>query len=48
MSSQKELLTNVLRDVEAYVRGYDVYLALKAVKYKVYSNIQSLPVPIHY
>ena len=34
-------------DVEAYVKGCDVYLASKAVCYKPYNNLQSLPVPTH-
>ena len=35
------------RDVEDYVRGCDVCLALKAVRHKPYGDLQSLPVPIH-
>ena len=34
-------------DVEAYVKGCDVCLALKAVRHKPYSDLQSLPVPTH-
>ena len=32
------------QDVEAYVKGYDVYLASKAVCHKPYGDLQSLPV----
>lgn len=32
-------------NIETYVKGYDVCLALKAVKYKSYSNFQLLLVP---
>ena len=32
------------KDVEAYVKGCDVYLSSKAVKHKPYSNLQTLPV----
>ena len=34
-------------DVEAYVKGCDVCLALKAVRHKPYGDLQSLPVPTH-
>ncbi len=34
-------------DVEAYVKGYDVCLASKAVHHKPYRDLQSLPVPTH-
>ena len=35
------------KDVEAYVKGCDVCLGLKAVKHKPYEDLQSLPVPTH-
>ena len=35
------------RDVEDYVRRYNICLALKAVWHKPYGNLQSLPVPTH-
>ena len=35
------------RDIEAYVKGCDIYLGLKAVRHKPYNDLQSLPVPIH-
>ena len=35
------------KDVEIYVQGYDICLTLKAVKYKPYSNLQSLLIPIY-
>ena len=34
-------------DVKAYVKGCDVYLALKAVRHKPYDDLQSLAVPTH-
>ena len=34
-------------DVEAYVKGCDVCLALKAVRPKLYNDLQSLPVSTH-
>ncbi len=34
-------------DVEAYVKGCDVCLASKAVRYKPYGDLQSLPMPTH-
>ena len=35
------------KNVEAYVKGCNVYLALKAIKHKFYSNLQALPIPIY-
>ena len=35
------------KDVEAYVKGCNVCLALKAVKHKPYGDLQALPVPTH-
>ena len=35
------------RDLEAYVKGYNVCLALKAVWYKPYGDLQDLPVPTY-
>ena len=35
------------RDVEDYVRGCNVCLALKAVRHKPYGDLQSLPIPTH-
>ena len=34
-------------DVEDYVKGCNICLASKAVQYKPYGNLQSLPVPTH-
>ena len=34
-------------NVEAYVKGFDVRWALKAVRHKPYGDLQSLPVPTH-
>ncbi len=34
-------------DVEAYVIGCDVCLASKSVRHKLYSDLQSLPMPTH-
>lgn len=35
------------RDVEVYIKGYNVYLALKAVCHKFYGDLQSLLVSTH-
>ena len=35
------------KDVEAYVKGCNVCLALKAVRHKPYGDLQALPVPTH-
>ena len=34
-------------DIEVYIRGYDVCLVFKTVKYKPYGNLQQVPVPTH-
>ena len=36
------------RDVKTNVRGYDVCLTLKMVRYKPYGDLQSLPIPIYW
>lgn len=36
------------QNVKAYVKGYDVYLALKTVCYKSYKDLQLLLIPSHY
>ena len=36
------------KDIEAYVKGCDVCLSLKAVRHKPYGDGQSLPVPTHW
>ena len=35
------------QDIEAYVKGCDICLALKVIYYKLYKDLQLLPVPIH-
>ena len=35
------------KDIEAYVKGCHVCLGSKAVRYKPYGDLQSLPVPTH-
>ena len=35
------------RDVESYVRGCDVCLTSKTIRYKPYIDLQSLPIPTH-
>ena len=39
--------SSLRRDVEGYVRECDICLASKAVRYKPYADLQSLPIPIH-
>ncbi len=43
--AQKYYRPILYRDIEACGIGCDICLALKAVKHKPYSNLQSLPVP---
>ena len=45
--TQKYYWPTLRHSVEAYVKGYDVCLAFKAVCYKPYSDLQSLPVRTH-
>ena len=35
-------------DVKVYIRGCDVCLASKTIRYKPYRNLQQLPVPTYY
>ena len=35
------------KDVQAYVKSCNVCLTLKAVKYKPYNDLQTLPIPIY-
>ena len=44
---QKYYWPNLRKDVEVYVKGCDVCLALKAVRHKLYGDLQLLSVPIH-
>ena len=45
--ARKYFSPSLRHDVEAYVKGCDVYLASKVVRHKPYGDLQSLPVPIH-
>ena len=46
--ARKYLRPSLRHDVQAYVRGCDVCLASKAVRHKLYGDLQSLLVPIHW
>ena len=46
--AQKYYWPTLRCDVEDYVSGCDVCLALKAVRYKLYGDLQSLPIPTHH
>ena len=45
--ARKYYYPTLCRDVEDYIRGYDICLASKAVQHKPYGNLQSLPIPTH-
>ena len=45
--SQKYYWPSLQKDIEAYVKGCNVYLGSKAVKHKPYRDLQSLLVPTH-
>ncbi len=36
------------RDIEAYIKAYNICLTSKTVCYKSYSNLQSLPIPTYW
>ena len=44
---QKYYWPSLRKDVENYVRGCDICLASKAVRHKLYGDLQFLPVPTH-
>ena len=46
--AQKYFWPSLRHNVEAYIKVCDVCLALKAVKHKPYSDLQSLQVPTHW
>ena len=35
------------KDVKAYIKGYNIYLAPKTVRHKSYGDLQLLSMPIH-
>ena len=45
--SQKYYCPSLQKDVEAYVKSCDVCLGSKAVRHKLYGDLQSLLVPTH-
>ena len=45
--AQKYYWPTLRADIKAYVKGCDICLALKAVKHKLYGDLQSLPIPTH-
>ena len=45
---QKYYWPSLQKDVEAYVKGYDVRLGSKTVKYKPYGDLQSLLIPTYW
>lgn len=45
--SRKYFWPSRRKDVKTYVKGCDVCLISKVVKYKLYKDLYSLPVPIH-
>ena len=45
--SRKYYWPSLQKDIETYVKGYDICLSSKAVGHKLYGDLQSLSVPIH-
>ena len=46
--ARKYYLLALRVDIDAYVKGCDVCLALKTVKHMLYRDLQSLSVPTHH
>ena len=46
--SRKYYWSSLREDIEAYVKGCEICLGSKAVRYKPYGDLQSLPVPTHW
>ena len=46
--ARKYFWPSLQHNVETYVKGCDVCLALKAVRHKPHDNLQSLPLPTHW
>ena len=46
--AQKYYWPTLRRDVKDYIRGCNIYLALKAVWHKPYNDLESLPIPTHH
>ena len=44
LTDQKYHWPSLRKDIETYVINCDICLALKAVKYKAYSDLQALPI----
>ena len=44
---QKYNWPDLQKNIKMYVKGCDIWLGLKAVKHKPYSNLQSFPVLTH-
>ena len=45
---QKYYWSSLRKDIEIYVKGYDVCLRSKTVKYKPYNDLKSLPILTHW
>ncbi len=45
--ARKYYWSTLRRDVKAYVKGCNICLTSKAVRHKLYGDLQSLPVPTH-
>ena len=44
---QKYYCPSLRKDIETYVRGCNICLALKAIRHKPYGDLQSLPIPTY-
>ena len=44
---RKYYWSNLRKNIEAYVKGCNICLLSKAVKYKPYGDLQALPVPTY-
>ena len=47
MVGRKYYWPSLKKEIEAYMKEYDIYLAFKAVRHKLYGDLQSLFILIH-
>lgn len=45
--TRKYYWKTLCQNLNSYIKGYDVYLALKAVRHKPYGDLQLLPIPTY-
>lgn len=46
--ARKYFWLTLKRDIEGYIKKYDIYITFKVIEYKSYKKLQSLPILIHH